>query len=85
MSGYKFNIFFPDLVGAESPSYKIEKDPTSTKENPRCIIRISAPKPYQDVAFRIIDKPWNERRTRIVFDRGILQIYFQFRQKFYKK
>ena len=85
VSGYKFNIFYPDLVGAECPSYKFEKDPTSTKENPRCIIRFSAPKPYQDVAFRIIDKPWNERRTRIVFDRGILQVYFQFRQKFYKK
>jgi hypothetical protein len=72
-------------VGAEAPSYKIEKDPKSTKENPVCIIRFSAPKPYQDIAFRIIDKQWNQKRTRIVFDRGILQCYFQFLQKFYKK
>jgi hypothetical protein len=69
----QFNIFFPDLVGSEAPSYKLEKDPNSTKENPMAVIRFTAPKPYQDIGFRIIDKPWDRKRTRIVYDRGILQ------------
>ena len=37
------------------------------------VIRFTAPKPYQDIGFRIIDKPWDRKRTRIVYDRGILQ------------
>ena len=69
----QFNIFYPDLVGSEAPTYRLEKDPNSTKENPMAVIRFSAPKPYQDIGFRIIDKPWDRKRTRIVFDRGILQ------------
>lgn len=85
VSGYKFNIFYPDLVGSEAPSYKIEADPNSTKENPTCIIRFSAPKPYADIAFRLIDKPWDRKRTRIVYERHILQVYFTFRVSFYKK
>ena len=40
------------------------------------VIRFTAPKPYQDIGFRIIDKPWDRKRTRIVYDRGILQYVF---------
>ncbi|KAG0466213.1 hypothetical protein HPP92_017793 [Vanilla planifolia] len=56
VQGYKFNIFYPDLVDkSRAPYYKIEKDGNS---NETCIIRFHAGPPYEDIAFRIVNKEW---------------------------
>ena len=47
VQGYKFNIFYPDLVDkSKAPTYTIEKDGNSTKT---CIIRFHAGPPYEDI------------------------------------
>ncbi|KAL6532193.1 hypothetical protein OROGR_014163 [Orobanche gracilis] len=45
--GYKFNIFYPDLVDkSKAPIYTIEKDGDSSET---CIIRFHAGPPYEDI------------------------------------
>lgn len=47
VQGYKFNIFYPDLVDkSKAPTYTIEKD-GSTGET--CLIRFHAGPPYEDI------------------------------------
>lgn len=88
VSGYKFNIFYPDLIDpSKTPTYSIEKDSESSDDS-TCILRFSAGAPYEDIAFRIINKRWNtdsKSGFRCVFDRGILQLYFRFITQFYKR
>jgi hypothetical protein len=47
VQGYKFNIFYPDLVDkSKAPTYSIEKD-GSTGDT--CLIRFHAGPPYEDI------------------------------------
>ncbi|KAI9684169.1 MAG: hypothetical protein M1829_003439 [Trizodia sp. TS-e1964] len=94
VQGYKFNIFYPDLIdGAKAPVYRIEREHGRKKgesfapagEEDTCLIRFVAGPPYEDIAFRIVDKEWDysskrERGFRSSFDKGILQLHFQFKK-----
>ncbi|RKP37388.1 cactus-binding C-terminus of cactin protein-domain-containing protein, partial [Dimargaris cristalligena] len=86
VQGYKFNIFYPDLIDKSvTPSYTIEPDPESDET---VILRFTAGPPYEDVAFRIINKQWERtprRGFRNVFDRGVLKLYFRFKRHFYRR
>jgi len=88
VQGYKFNIFYPDLIDkSKTPSYVIEKDPGSA-EGSTCIIRFKAGAPYEDIAFRIVNKEWeytHKRGFKCLFDRGILHLYFSFRRPGYRR
>ncbi|KAJ0963163.1 hypothetical protein J5N97_028285 [Dioscorea zingiberensis] len=47
VQGYKFNIFYPDLVDkSKAPSYTVEKDGSNGET---CIIRFHAGPPYEDI------------------------------------
>ncbi|KAJ1966908.1 hypothetical protein IWQ62_002172 [Dispira parvispora] len=86
VQGYKFNIFYPDLIDKTvAPTYKIEPDPDSDET---VILRFSAGPPYEDIAFRIINKQWersHRRGFRNIFDRGILKLYFRFKRHYYRR
>jgi len=85
VQGYKFNIFYPDLIDrTKTPQYVLE--PTKSQEF--CIIRFSAGPPYEDIAFKIINREWNRSRKRgfkCTFERGILSLYFNFKTHWYRK
>ncbi|CAM0142374.1 hypothetical protein VKS41_002132 [Umbelopsis sp. WA50703] len=86
VQGYKFNIFYPDLIDkSTAPTYFIEKDPT----NPEIVtIRFHAGPPYEDVAFRIVNREWeysHKKGFKSAFDRGILSLHFHFKREFYRK
>ncbi|KAL6063742.1 Cactin [Balamuthia mandrillaris] len=55
VQGYKFNIFYPDLIDkSKPPRYFIE--PT---DNPDIsIIRFHAGPPYEDIAFKVVNREW---------------------------
>ena len=75
--------FYPDLIDkAKAPTYKIERENGRKKgqsfapagEDDTCLIRFIAGPPYEDVAFRIIDKEWDysakrERGFKSSFDK----------------
>jgi hypothetical protein len=83
VQGYKFNIFYPDLIDkAKAPTYKIERENGRKRgqsfapagEDDTCLIRFVAGPPYEDIAFRIIDKEWDysakrERGFKSSFDK----------------
>lgn len=85
VQGYKFNVFYPDLVDKTiTPSWALE--PVDTKGF--CIIRFHAGPPYEDVAFKIINREWNRSRKRgfrSTFERGVLSLYFNFMSHWYRR
>ncbi|KAG9241570.1 mid region of cactin-domain-containing protein [Calycina marina] len=99
VQGYKFNIFYPDLIDkAKAPTFKITRENGRKRgesfapagEEEICIIRFVAGPPYEDIAFRIVDKEWDysakrDRGFRSSFDKGILQLHFQFKKIHYRK
>ncbi|PRW50888.1 cactin isoform A [Chlorella sorokiniana] len=88
VQGYKFNIFYPELIDKTvAPTYKVDRDPTSD-DGSTCILRFSAGPPYEDIAFRILNKEWeynHKRGFKCVFERGILHLYFNFRRQRYRR
>ncbi|OAA31984.1 Cactin protein, cactus-binding domain, C-terminal [Moelleriella libera RCEF 2490] len=93
--GYRFNIFYPDLVDkTKAPTFRIIREHgrrrgeslAAAGENDTCIIRFTAGPPYEDIAFRIVDKEWDysakrERGFKSSFEGGTLQLHFQFKKR----
>lgn len=86
VQGYKFNIFYPDLVDkTRAPAYTIEKDGDNAET---CIIRFHAGPPYEDIAFRIVNKEWeysHKKGFKCTFERGILHVYINFKRHRYRR
>lgn len=99
VQGYKFNVFYPELMDkTKTPTYKIVRDDGRKRgqtfapagEEDTCLIKFMAGPPYEDIAFRIVDRDWDysakrERGFKSSFDKGILQLHFQFKKIFYRK
>lgn len=85
VQGYKFNVFYPDLIDkTKAPNYYLEKDDTAETVT----LRFHAGPPYEDVAFKIVNCEWNLSHKfgfRVVFDRGVLQLYFNFKRWRYRR
>ena len=82
VQGYKFNIFYPDLIDpSKAPTYRIIRDSAENADDATrgtVLLRFSAGPPYEDIAFRIVDREWelsHLRGFRNSFDRGVLQLY----------
>ena len=95
VTGYRFNLFYPDLLDpTKAPSYKVEqKGRTMVQagiEQASCILRFFAGPPYADVCFEVIDKDWDhssryDRGYKSSFDKGILQLHFKFKRITYRE
>lgn len=99
VQGYKFHIFYPDLIDpTKAPTYKIIREGGRKKgqtmapagEEDTCIIRFMSGPPYEDIAFRIVDRDWDysakhDRGFKSTFDRGILTLHFSFKRIVYRK
>ena len=87
VQGYKFNIFYPDLLDKQKlPSYHLEASPDGDEET--CIIRFHAGPPYEDIAFKIVNREWlaeSKFGFKVVFERGVLQVWFNFKRQRYRK
>lgn len=85
VQGYKFNIFYPDLLDkTKAPNYYLEKSDLAETVT----LRFHAGPPYEDVAFKIVNREWNLSHKfgfRVVFDRGVLQLYFNFKRWRYRR
>ena len=91
VQGYKFNIFYPDLIDPSvTPRYRVEASygEDGVKEEDYCVLRFMAGAPYEDVAFKIVRKEWEfapRRGFKCVFDKGVLQLWWSFRRFFYRR
>lgn len=92
VQGYKFNIFYPDLVDkTKAPTFKIIREHgrrrgesfAAAGEVDTCLIKFIAGPPYEDIAFRIVDREWDysakkERGFKSSFDKVRLLSFFGF-------
>lgn len=90
VQGYKFNIFYPDLIDkTKAPTYRIEREHGRRRgqsfapagQEDTCLIRFMAGPPYEDIAFRIVDKEWDysakrERGFKSTFDKVSTDPFF---------
>ncbi|KAI7772531.1 hypothetical protein LZL87_005256 [Fusarium oxysporum] len=76
VQGYKFNIFYPELIDkTKAPTFKIIREHgrrrgesfAAAGEEDTCLIRFMAGPPYEDIAFRIVDREWDYSAKK---DRG---------------
>ena len=85
VQGYRFNVFYPDLIDkTKTPQFFLEK----ADSDEYCIIRFSAGPPYEDIAFKIINREWNKSRKHgfcSKFERGVLTLYFNFVTHWYRR
>ncbi|CAG7838096.1 unnamed protein product [Allacma fusca] len=86
VQGYKFNIFYPDLIEKNStPEYKL----SNCADNPDfAILRFKAGPPYEDIAFKIVNREWEysyKRGFRCQFHNNIFQLWFHFKRYRYRR
>jgi hypothetical protein len=86
VQGYKFNIFYPDLIDKSStPEYKL----SNCADNPDfAILRFKAGPPYEDIAFKIVNREWEysyKRGFRCQFHNNIFQLWFHFKRYRYRR
>lgn len=86
VQGYKFNIFYPDIIDkTKTPTYSITP---CTDNKDFGILRFHAGAPYEDVAFKIVNREWDishRHGFRNQFQNGILQVWFHFRKWKYRR
>ncbi|XP_051826753.1 cactin-like [Antechinus flavipes] len=85
VQGYKFNIFYPDLIDKRStPKYSLE----ACQDKDFAILYFHAGPPYEDIAFKIINREWEYSQRhgfRCQFVNGIFQLWFHFKRYRYRR
>ncbi|RZC34218.1 cactin [Asbolus verrucosus] len=86
VQGYKFNIFYPDLIDKNStPEYFLTPCPENREF---AILRFHAGPPYEDIAFKIVNREWEysyKRGFRCQFHNNIFQLWFHFKRYRYRR
>jgi len=85
VQGSTFNVFYPDLIDVtKTPQFFLE--PADSDEF--AIIRFHGGPPYEDIAFKILNKEWARQRKKgykCTFERGILTLFFNFNSHWYRR
>ncbi|GFO45316.1 Cactin-like [Plakobranchus ocellatus] len=86
VQGYKFNIFYPDLIDkAKTPEYFVT--PLEGSKD-FAMLRFHAGPPYEDIAFKIVNREWEysyKRGFRCQFHNNIFQLWFHFKRYRYRR
>lgn len=86
VQGYKFNIFYPDLIQkSNTPQYELIPIKDSADF---ATLRFSAGPPYEDIAFKIVNREWEysyKRGFRCQFHNNIFQLWFHFKRYRYRR
>jgi len=85
VQGYKFNIFFPDLIDKSiTPEFRL----IPTDDGDFCLLKITSGPPYEDIAFKIVNREWEygyKRGFRCQFHNNIFQLWFHFKRYRYRR
>lgn len=86
VQGYKFNIFYPDLIDkGATPEYFLTPCP---ENKDFALLRFHAGPPYEDIAFKIVNREWEysyKRGFRCQFHNNIFQLWFHFKRYRYRR
>jgi hypothetical protein len=85
VQGYRFNIFYPDLLDiTHTPQYTL----TECEDPDFAILRFKAGPPYEDIAFKIVNREWeinHKHGFRNQFKEGVFQLWFFFKRYRYRR
>uniref|UniRef100_A0A914XVI1 Splicing factor Cactin n=1 Tax=Panagrolaimus superbus TaxID=310955 RepID=A0A914XVI1_9BILA len=85
VQGYRFNIFYPDLLDiTHTPQYTL----TECEDSDFAILRFKAGPPYEDIAFKIVNREWeinHKHGFRNQFKEGVFQLWFFFKRYRYRR
>ncbi|CAD6190142.1 unnamed protein product [Caenorhabditis auriculariae] len=74
VQGYKFNIFYPDLLDkTKTPTFTV----TPCDDPDFAIVRFKAGPPYEDIAFKIVNREWevlHKNGYKCQFQNGVFQL-----------
>lgn len=86
VQGYKFNIFYPDLIDkAETPQYTLTP---IEGDKDFATLKFHAGPPYEDIAFKIVNREWEysyKHGFRCQFQNNIFQLWFHFKRYRYRR
>lgn len=86
VQGYKFNIFYPDLIDkTETPQYYLEP---CEGEKDFANLRFHSGPPYEDIAFKVVNREWeysHKHGFRSQFHNGVFQLWFHFKRYRYRR
>ncbi|KAK8728920.1 hypothetical protein OTU49_008869 [Cherax quadricarinatus] len=86
VQGYKFNIFYPDLIDkSKTPQYELI--PCDDNKD-FAILKFTAGPPYEAIAFKIVNREWEysyKRGFRCQFHNNIFQLWFHFKRYRYRR
>uniref|UniRef100_A0A1I7XX41 Splicing factor Cactin n=1 Tax=Steinernema glaseri TaxID=37863 RepID=A0A1I7XX41_9BILA len=85
VQGYRFNIFYPDLLDPlHTPSFTV----TQCSDPDFAIIRFKAGPPYEDIAFKIVNREWeinHKHGYKCQFHNSVFQLWFFFKRYRYRR
>lgn len=85
VQGYKFNIFYPDLLDVtKTPTFTI----TECDDKDFAVIRFKSGPPYEDIAFKIVNREWetlHKNGYKCQFQNGVFQLWFMFKKYRYRR
>ncbi|KHJ80525.1 hypothetical protein OESDEN_19802 [Oesophagostomum dentatum] len=85
VQGYKFNIFYPDLLDPSvTPSFTV----TPCDDPDFAVIRFKAGPPYEDIAFKCVNREWevsHKHGYKCQFQNGVFQLWFVFKRYRYRR
>ncbi|CAH1797477.1 unnamed protein product, partial [Owenia fusiformis] len=86
VQGYKFNIFYPDLIDkTKTPEYTLTPDPANKDFG---VLRFRAGPPYEDIGFKVVNREWEysyKRGFRCQFQNNIFQLWYHFKRYRYRR
>ena len=79
--GYRFQIFYPELIDDKrTPSWQI----LPCKDNFEiCILKFEAGPPHEDIAFKIVKRPYRIVRNQL--QKSTLQLWFRYKPYRYRR
>ncbi|EFP07313.1 hypothetical protein CRE_26093 [Caenorhabditis remanei] len=85
VQGYKFNIFYPDLLDAtKTPTFIV----TPCDDVDFAVIRFKSGPPYEDIAFKVVNREWetlHKNGYKCQFQNGVFQLWFMFKKYRYRR
>ncbi|XP_022110580.1 cactin-like [Acanthaster planci] len=86
VQGYKFNIFYPDLIDKrKTPEYTLTPCP---ENEDFAVLQFHTGPPYEDIAFKIVNREWeysHRHGFRCQFNNSIFQLWFRFKRYRYRR
>ena len=83
---YEFTLYYPGKRDPSKPPKFRVLPAEKGADDEYCYLEIDGERPYAPVAYRIVNRKWDPRRTKATFDpSGKFRLYIAFKTSGYKR